>query len=181
MRQIQGGIFIMAVAALASATSCLAATAKSADTSAKNAGKQIEVTRADAAIIKQAIAGQQGRVVVVNMWATWCAPCVAEFPALVRLQKRYRKDGLIVFGVSADFAKDTDTKVRPFLKSQGADFPQFLEHASDPEDFINAFDTKWQGDLPRTFIYDKQGKLAKVLAGEQTDKSFTAAVEPLLK
>lgn len=139
------------------------------------------VTVADAPVIKQAIAAQKGHVVVVNMWATWCAPCVAEFPALVRLQHRYRKDGLVVFAVSADLRKDMDAKVKPFLKAHGADFPQYLEHASDPEDFINAFDPKWQGDLPQTFIYDKSGRLAKVLSGEQTDQSFTAAVKPLLK
>jgi thiol-disulfide isomerase/thioredoxin len=140
-----------------------------------------DVAVADAPAIKQAIAAQKGHVVVVNMWATWCAPCVAEFPALVRLQHRYRKDGLVVFAVSADLRKDVDTKVKPFLKAHGADFPQYLEHASDPEDFINAFDPKWQGDLPQTFIYDRSGRLARVLSGEQSDNSFAVAVKPLLK
>jgi thiol-disulfide isomerase/thioredoxin len=141
----------------------------------------ISVTPADATAIKNAIAAQKGHVVVVNVWATWCAPCVAEFPALVRLQDRYRPQGLVVFAVSADLRKDLDTKVKPFLASHHADFPQYLQHDKDPEDFINAFDPKWQGDLPRTFVYDKSGRLVKELAGEQTDAAFVAAVKPLLK
>ena len=174
------GAIVMALAAcLAAAAACPAASSAAATSDVQ--GRQIVVTRADAAAIKRAVAARRGRVVVVNMWATWCAPCVAEFPSLVRLQRRFRKDGLVVIGVSADFAKDVDTKVRPFLTAQRAYFPQFIEHAADPEDFINAFDPQWQGDFPRTFVYDKKGHLASVLAGPQTDKSFTAAVKPLLR
>jgi hypothetical protein len=82
--------------------------------------------------------------------------------------------------VSADMKRDIPGKVVPFLNRQKADFPQFLLQAKDPDDFINAFDPAWQGDLPRTFVYDKRGRLAKVLTGEQTYASFTAAVKPLL-
>lgn len=140
----------------------------------------IVVTPADAAGVKKAIAGERGHVVVVNFWATWCGPCVAEFPALVKLQKDYKSRGLVVFAISADSPRDLNSKVKPFLVKAGADFPQFLQNASDPDDMINAFDPKWQGDLPRTFIYDKRGRLVKELSGEQTQKSFAAAVKPLL-
>lgn len=149
-----------------------------AATSASHAA--VSVTPADAPAIKKAISGARGHVVVVNFWATWCGPCVAEFPALVKLQNDYRRRGLVVFAVSADSPRDINTKVRPFLAKQHADFGQFLQNAGDPDDMINAFDPKWQGDLPRTFVYDKQGRLVKELSGEQTEKSFAAAVKPLL-
>ena len=140
----------------------------------------IRVTPADAPVIKQAIAGERGHVVVVNFWATWCGPCVAEFPALVKLQREYKSRGLVVFAVSADSLRDVNSKVKPFLAKQGAEFPQFVQNASDPDDMINAFDPKWQGDLPRTFVYAKDGRLVAELSGEQTEKSFAAAVKPLL-
>lgn len=82
--------------------------------------------------------------------------------------------------VSADMTGDIDTKVKPFLTKLHVDFPVYLQQADDPEDFINAFDAKWQGDLPRTFIYDKGGKLVTELVSEQNDRTFAAAVEPLL-
>jgi thiol-disulfide isomerase/thioredoxin len=140
----------------------------------------IVVTPADAPTIKQAIAAEKGHVVLVNFWATYCVPCCEEYPYLVILQNRYRAAGLVVMSVSADEKKDIDGKVRPFLEQHHAYFRQFLEQSSDPDVFIDAFDPSWQGDLPRTFIYDKQGRLAKVLADEQTLSSFVAAVKPLL-
>ena len=139
------------------------------------------VTPAGAATIQRAIAAKKGRIVVVNFWATWCGPCVAEYPYLVKLQTQYGAKGVTVIAVSADMAKDIHSKVQPFLVRQKAMFPQYLERADDPQDFINAFDPKWQGDLPRTLIYDRQGRLAKTLSGGQTYAQFVAAVTPLLK
>ena len=138
------------------------------------------VTPADAPTIKQAIAKQKGQVVLVNFWATWCGPCVAEFPAIVQTSRRYKASGLRVLCVSADRLKDKDAKVGPFLAKSGAGFPAFLEKSRDPEEFINAFDPSWQGDLPRTLIYDRAGHLVKTLTGEQTAASLTAAITPYL-
>jgi thiol-disulfide isomerase/thioredoxin len=138
------------------------------------------VTPADASTIKQAIDKARGHVVVVNFWATWCEPCVAEFPDLVKLDAAYRKNGVVVMAVSADMRKDIDTKVKPFLAKSHATFRAFLQVSKDPEDFINAFDPKWEGDLPRTFVYDKSGKLVKELSGLQSYANFEAAVKPLL-
>jgi thiol-disulfide isomerase/thioredoxin len=140
----------------------------------------VKVVPADAPTIKKAIAAQKGHVVLVNFWATWCAPCVAEFPAIVTISRRDKARGLIVIAVSADSAKDLHTKVEPFLAKQKVKFPVYLERSADPEDFINAFDTTWQGDLPRTFIYDRQGHLVKTLSDLQTTRTLAAALRPYL-
>ncbi len=139
------------------------------------------VTPADAPTVKRAVAAQRGHVVLVNFWATWCGPCVAEFPAIVKISWQDRARGLRTIAVSADMLKDRHTKVEPFLAKQGAAFPAYVEKSGDPGDFINAFDPAWQGDLPRTLIYDRRGRLVRTLAGEQTAQSLAAAVAPYLK
>ncbi len=135
----------------------------------------------DALALKRAVAAQKGHPVLVNFWATWCPQCVAEYPAIVQLSRRYGNKGLRVIGVTADKQQDAESKVAPFLKRQGATFPQFLIRARDPEDFVLAWDTAWtDGALPRTYLYDRRGRRVQVLAGEQTYAAFAQAVKPLL-
>jgi len=148
---------------------------------ASTAHAAVTITPADALTIKKAIAAQKGHVVLVNFWATWCGPCVAEFPAIVAVSQQYRRKGLSVIAVSADSRKDINAKVMPFLIKQRVTFPVYLERSADPEDFINAFDPTWQGDLPRTFIYNRQGRRVQTLTGEQTAQSLASAFEPYLK
>jgi thiol-disulfide isomerase/thioredoxin len=131
--------------------------------------------------IKKAIADRKGKVVVVNFWATWCAPCVAEFPDLVKLQSAYKDKDVVVISISANDVSEIKPDVLPFLTKSKAYFDNYLIKATDPDVFINAFDPKWQGDIPRTFVYDKRGILSDELAGMQTYASFRAAVDKALK
>ncbi|HYM81181.1 MAG TPA: TlpA disulfide reductase family protein, partial [Candidatus Limnocylindria bacterium] len=94
-------------------------------------------------------------VVLVNIWATWCAPCREEFPDLMRLNERYRDRGLRLILVSADF-EDQLPLARRFLAKQGVDFPSYLKTGDDMR-FINAMDSRWTGALPATLIYDGRG------------------------
>ena len=135
---------------------------------------------ADAPTIKKAITADRGHVVVVNFWATWCVPCVAEFPALVKLQDNYASQGVEVMAVSADQGELYIRRVGPFLAAQKANFPAYILRSGNQQQSINAFDRKWEGDLPRTFVYDKRGRLAKTLSGEQTYATFESAIKPLL-
>jgi len=136
---------------------------------------------ADAATVKRAIAADRGHVVVVNFWATWCVPCVAEFPALVRLHDNYSDRGVIVLFVSADQLPLYIRRVPSFLAAHDANFPTYILKPGNQQAAINTFDRTWQGDLPRTFIYDKRGRLVKTFGGEEeTYATFERAIKPLL-
>ena len=127
----------------------------------------------DAKGVHGAVQAQKGRPVVVNLWATWCAPCVAEFPGLVALAKE-RKDVAFI-SVTIDDPADRGA-VETFLKKQQPTFPVYLKAAGSDEAFIAGIDEKWSGAVPLTLIYDAAGKKTAQIEGEATRKSIEAAL-----
>lgn len=119
----------------------------------------------DAPALKKAVAREKGRVVLLNFWATWCVPCRQEFPELSKLHTRHSEAGLRVIGVSTDFAKQRDA-VEKFLAEQRPPFPNYhKKRGGDDEDFIEAVDSSWGGELPFTVLYDRAGRKARVYSG----------------
>jgi thiol-disulfide isomerase/thioredoxin len=148
---------------------------------ARAAGETSAVSATDGRSLKKAIEAHKGKVVVVNLWATWCAPCVDEFPDLVKLHVDYREKGLVVIAVSVDEPEDM-SKVVSFISGQKAEFPVYVRAKGSVDAFINPLDRGWSGIVPTTYVFDKNGKrVGKPIAGKRTYEQFQTAVEPLLK
>lgn len=94
------------------------------------------------------------KAVLMNIWATWCVPCVEEFPYLVRLQKEY-PDELQVLFISADFPEELE-RINQFLTQNEVGWQTYLKDDRD-EPFIDAVWTEWSGALPATVVYNKNG------------------------
>jgi peroxiredoxin len=126
-------------------------------------------------------ADSQGKVLLINFWATWCAPCVAEFPEFVMIDKNYRTKGVRTVSISTDEKSDLEGAVIPFLKKQKAEFESFLSDADDPQELIDVVDKNWSGALPATFVFDKQGKIVFTKYGiidrEELLKALDAALQ----
>lgn len=144
-------------------------------------GDTFEVPPVDPNGYAQAIAALKGKVVVVNMWATWCEPCREEFPELVAFEREMRPKGAALVTVSLDMASELAKQVIPFLKKQGVTFPCYIKSAGDDDTFINAVDPGWKGALPATFIYARDGRLVSRVDGPTNRQRLTAAVLPLLE
>lgn len=120
--------------------------------------KPVELEEADLEGIRTLIANEGDSYRLINVWATWCGPCVIEFPEFVKMQRMYGQRNFEVVSVSTDKATAKE-KVKAFLEKQEAAFSNYLYVGDDKEGFINTFDTGWQGNLPYTMLVAPGGKV----------------------
>jgi len=140
--------------------------------------EDVHVTPVTAADVQRLVREPGARAVLVNMWATWCAPCREEFPGLVRVARKYQGQGLKVILVSADDDKDM-AQIKKFLADEGVDFPAYIKAEKD-QPFIDGLDQRWTGALPATFLYDGNGKLRDFWEGEAAFNVFEQKVVEVL-
>lgn len=122
----------------------------------------------------------QDRPLLVNFWATWCDPCREEFPDLVRIDSDYRRKGLDFVAISLDDVADIKTTVPKFLHEQRAAMPVFILDVPDPGTIIQLVDPTWQGDLPATFLYDRNGNVTYKQRGLIKPAELRAAIDKLV-
>jgi len=137
----------------------------------------IEVSLLDADGFQNLKKRNEGKILFINTWATWCIPCKEEFPDLVRLKEYYNDSDVVFVGISVDFPDEVDTKVKPFLYSQKINFQNYVQNFKQPENLINLLNEKWRGAVPATFIYDKKGDQKAFLLGKRSFEEFKAAIE----
>src|SRR5258707_4429371 len=116
------------------------------------------------------------RPLLVNFWATWCDGCREEFPDLVKIDNDYRAKGLNFLSVTLDEVVDK-TRAMDFLKEMKATMPVVLLNVNDPEPAIHAVDEKWDGALPATFLYDREGKLVFKYFGKIKPAELRAVID----
>lgn len=116
----------------------------------------------------------QGKVVVLNFWATWCPPCRKEIPAFNKLQKKYAAKGLQFVGI----AIDDKTAVKKFLEIIPIDYELLVGDANAIE--IAKTYGNLSGVLPYTIIIDRQGKIVSITEGALSEREAEQAIRKLL-
>jgi thiol-disulfide isomerase/thioredoxin len=98
-------------------------------------------------------------IIVINFWATWCAPCVAELPAFEKLNKKYKAKNVAVVLVSTDFKKQVESKLAPFVKKKKLKSQVVFMDEATPNHWVNMVSTDWSGAIPATLmVSQKTGK-----------------------
>jgi thiol-disulfide isomerase/thioredoxin len=136
------------------------------------------VRPATAQEITKATRNSKAKVVLVNLWASWCGPCREEFPDLVRLQHDYEPRGLKVIFVSWD---DNPQIAAKFLARQGVASASFIKaDYQNDQDFLAGIEPRLSGAIPATLIYDGSGKLRDFWEGAVTYEKFQQKVESVI-
>jgi peroxiredoxin len=118
----------------------------------------VQVTTIDMNGVKDLRKNATGKTLLVNFWATWCAPCTAEFPDLQNTFRMYRKRPFELVTVSINYP-DEDRGVRRFLEGQHASSRNFLNSLMDPYELMKAFDKEWTGTVPYSMVIGPGGKV----------------------
>jgi thiol-disulfide isomerase/thioredoxin len=120
---------------------------------------------------KQSLGTWKGKVLVVNFWATWCAPCRKEIPEFIRMQERQGAQGLQFVGIAID---DKD-KVAPYMREVGINYPVLVGEL-DAVEMSRSLGNEL-GALPFTVVIDRSGKVVHTILGATSE----AKLEPVLK
>ena len=114
------------------------------------------------------------KVVLVNVWALWCVPCVEEFPMIVDLDREFKE--LEVIFISADF-EDQIKKVESFLHKENVFSISYIKQEKD-EPFIQGIHPDWTGSLPFTIVYAKNsGSIVDFWEGKERESRFRTAID----
>ena len=114
----------------------------------------------------------RGKVVVVDLWATWCPPCRREIPGFINLYNKYKDKGVEIIGIAFD--ENGEEALPPFIKKMGINYPVYLEG----KDVARSYDLR---AYPTTVVYDKSGKIANKHLGYASEDDFDKEISALLK
>jgi len=112
----------------------------------------------DSAGIAELVRNRTNKLRLINIWATWCGPCVLEFPELVKIDRMYRGRNFEFISISADIMKKR-TEVLEFLKDRQASNKNYIYSGDDVYKLIGAADPEWYGGIPYTIIVEPGGKM----------------------
>ena len=119
------------------------------------------------------LADYKGKVVLLNFWATWCGPCKYEIPSFVKLQDKYRDQGVAFLGLSVD---DPPESLKPFAEKYGINYPLLV--GLGREDVQDA-DGPIYG-VPITVMIDRQGRICKTHAGLASEAQLEREISALM-
>lgn len=130
--------------------------------------------------IASLIEDARGKALVINVWATWCPPCVSEMPELAAFYNARDTRKVEFLSLSYDDPKKIAETVKPFREKYGLPFPVLVvENLSDLSALDKALRADLSGVLPTTLLYDPQGNAAKVWEGPVTHADLDSALQSL--
>lgn len=139
------------------------------------AKEEVKLESLNEAALKKLLKNDSDKLRVINVWATWCGPCVVEFPDLVDTYRMYRGRDFEFVSITTDKAEARE-KALKFLKSKQASNTNYILDGLDIYSFIEIVDPKWQGALPYTLLVEPGGKVVFRKQGPVDLRSLRRAI-----
>jgi len=143
----------------------------------------LHVVPVDKEQLHQLVSNRNGKDLFLNIWATWCRPCMEEFPDIIKLAKKYKteKKNVEFILVSADYPDEIESQIIPFLKKfPSIPFRVYVADFNSQGEFISSLSKNWSGAIPATFLYTAEGKQKKMLLGQHSYGQFKKEIDLLL-
>ena len=139
------------------------------------AAEEVTLQKIDERGIRDLMRNDSGKVRLVNVWATWCGPCIVEFPELVSIHRMYRGRNFELVTISADLPEKSDEALA-FLRKQQASSRNYIFQLDDKYKLVEALDKEWPGALPFTVIVEPGGKILYRQLGEFSSLDLRKAI-----
>jgi thiol-disulfide isomerase/thioredoxin len=171
--------FASELAPTGAAAEVAAATARRAVAGANAADRAAPVRALSVAEFRGVLEAERGRIVVLNLWASWCAPCLKEIPDLLRLEQDYARCGVRVVGLATDDPVEVPRAVTAMRTRYFPTFDTYGRAEGEPDSYASVVDPAWNELMPTTYVLDAQGRTVKRLQGGKSYEEFARVLETL--
>lgn len=130
--------------------------------------------------VEQYIAESKDEVLVINFWATFCKPCVAEIPFFIRTVEKYKSSKVALLLVSLDLPSFYPTKIAAFAKKNNFRASIAWLDETNADYFCPRVDSAWSGSIPATLVINKKTGFRKFAEEEMSQESFEAIIKQAL-
>ena len=130
--------------------------------------------------LERILANTDDRINVVNFWATWCGPCVKEFPMFEKVSKDYPGEKVRFLMISLDFPSQVEKSLIPFLKKNNSSLPVAVMTDLDYNAWIDKVDKTWQGDIPVTLVFNNARNQRSFHKGEIDEQGLKKMIGAFL-
>lgn len=138
------------------------------------------VTPVSAEEFAEVLAAKRGQVLLVNYWATWCAPCLREIPDLMAVAEELADEAFSFIALSVDDPYTGQAQIEDYIERWFQGFTTYLRTDPDLDAVAAVIDPAWNEIMPTTYIIDREGQVARLIQGKVSREEFLAAVREVL-
>jgi len=130
--------------------------------------------------LEKMLNNHENKLFIVNLWATWCAPCVKELPAFEKVAGEYDQSKVRFIMISLDFPSQVENQLKPFLKKNNISLDVSVMMDPDYNSWIDKVDPQWQGNIPSTLFVNNVKKSRYFHSGEITEQELRTIINKYL-